>query len=169
MADDDKRMSSGFSKLLGGMTDFLDKMEKLAETGAEVQREGRTPEGRGAYRVSMKVGGLGDPGGQGYKVEPVAKPRRDRDAAQPPLDEAREPLVDVFDEGERLVIVAEMPGVEPEDVHVDLTGRALTLNAERADRKYHKSIEVPEGIRRDGLSVSSRNGIIQISAAKPRA
>jgi HSP20 family protein len=110
--------------------------------------------------------GLG--GGPDFRVEPFGNVRRDRSTGESVVDEVREPLVDVFDEDDRLLIVAEMPGVEPEDVHVDVVGRRLTLAAERADRKYRKSIEVPEGTRRERLSVSCNNGIVEIGVAKPR-
>jgi HSP20 family protein len=80
----------------------------------------------------------------------------------------REPLVDVFEEEDRLLIVAEMPGIEQEDVVVELSDRLLTFSAERGDRKYRKSVEVPANIGRDQLVVSCKNGIIEISAAKPR-
>ncbi len=61
-----------------------------------------------------------------------------------------------------------MPGIEPEDLIVNLSDRTLTFSAERGERKYRKSIEVPEGIEREGLEVSCKNGIIEISAVKPR-
>ncbi|MGC4117107.1 MAG: Hsp20/alpha crystallin family protein [Myxococcales bacterium] len=165
MAGDDKHASKGLSGILGGVAEFLERVEKLAESGAEVGKTGRTPEGRGVYGLSVKLG-LGD---QGFKVEPFGNTRRGPEAGQPAWEESREPLVDVFEEDDRTLIVAEMPGIEAEDIQVDLSGRTLTLGAERGDRKYRKTLEVPEGLQRDRLSVSCRNGIVEISAAKAGA
>jgi HSP20 family protein len=161
--------------MLGGLTDFVKELEKLAETGSELTKSGsfQTPGGeegrkaaKGVYGFSVKLG----PGGPSdYKVEPFGNVRRDRETGESVVDEVREPLVDVFDVEDRLLIVAEMPGVEAEDVHVEVAGQTLTLTAERGDRKYRKSVQVPAGVERDGLSVSCRNGIIEISAARPRA
>jgi HSP20 family protein len=83
-------------------------------------------------------------------------------------DEVREPLVDVFDEegpARRPRDAGRRPGGRPRD----LDGRTLTLSAERADRKYRKAIEVPEGTMREQLSVACKNGIVEIACAKPRA
>jgi HSP20 family protein len=195
MGDDEKRERKGVSGILTGVTDILDKLEKLAESGTKISRTGRFPiprrqaegesEGsQGAYGFSFRVGGLGGQGSESPKVEPINEGRRERSPKVEPInegrrersvgrqatDEVREPLVDVFDEDDRLLIVAEMPGIErPEEVHLDLGGRTLTLSAERADRRYRKSLEVPEGTQRERLTVSCKNGIIEVSAAKPRA
>jgi HSP20 family protein len=184
MAHEDKGEHGGLSGWLGGFTALLESLEKLAEGGAELHRTGTIPssatgenpagpgEGeasrapRGVFGVSVKMG-LG--GGQDFRVEPFGNVRRDRSTGASVVEEVREPLIDVFDEGDRLLVVAEMPGVESEDVHVDLDGRLLTVTAERADRKYRKSIEVPEGTRRERLSVSCNNGIVEIGVAKPQA
>ncbi len=173
MGDEDKRERKG---ILSGVTDLLERLEKLAESGAKVSRTGRFPVGgrpadsggsQGAYGFSVKVGGLGGEGSESPRVRPVNEEPRERPVGRQAAEEVREPLVDVFDEDDRVMIVAEMPGVEPNDLHVELSGRTLTLSAERPDRKYRKSIEVPEGTQRDRLSVSCKNGIIEVSAAKP--
>ena len=119
---------------------------------------------KGVYGFSVKLGA----GGKDFKVEPFGNVRRDRKSGTSVVDEVREPLVDIFDEDDRLLIVAEMPGVEPEDLKVDLSGETLTLSAERGHHKYSKAISVPEGTTRDQLSVKSRNGIIEVSCAKRR-
>ena len=186
MAHEDKREHKGISGWLGGVTELLETLEKLAESGGELSRSGTIPpsaagegEGasgpeereeasrapRGVLGFSVKMG-LG--GGPDFMVEPFGYLRRDQATGASVVEDVREPLVDVFDEGDRLLVVAEMPGVEPEDVHVDLGERLLTVTAERADRKYRKSIEVPEGTRRGRLSVSCNNGIVEIGVAKPQ-
>lgn len=182
MADEDRHEHTGISGFLGGVTEFLEKLERLAESGGEISRTGTIPlsgreEGpggaekrkeaskapRGVFGFSVKMG-LG--GGPDFQVEPFGNVRRDRSTGESVVEEVREPLVDVFDEGDRLLIVAEMPGVEPEDIHVGIVGRLLTITAERADRKYRKSIEVPQGTQRDRLSVSCNNGIVEIGVAR---
>lgn len=41
------------------------------------------------------------------------------------------PAVDIYDNGDNLVIKAEVPGVDKEDIQVDLKDRVLTLKGER--------------------------------------
>ena len=181
MAKESKGGSRGLSSLLGGVSDLVEKLEKLAESGGELSRSGsipsqepsKDPDGgesakksaRGVYGFSVKLG----VGGKDFSVEPFGNLRRDRSSGQPVVeDEIREPLVDVFDEQDRLLIVAEMPGVEPEDVHVDLSDHTLTLSAERGERRYRKAIEVAPDLERGHVEVSYKNGITEISCAKTR-
>lgn len=176
---EEKGPSKGLTGFLGGVSDLVEKLEKLAEAGGELSKSGSFPtseEGedrppmKGVYGFSVKVGGLGDKDkDRGYKVEPFGNVRRDRTSGKSVMDEVREPLVDIFDEDDRLLIVAEMPGVEPEDLKVDLSGTTLTLSAGRGQHKYRKSIDVPEGMKRDQISVTCRNGIIEVTCAKGRS
>ena len=64
------------------------------------------------------------------------------------VHELREPLVDVFEEENHVLIVAEMPGIEAEDVEVEIQDDILTLSAKRGTRNIARrsfSRELPEG------------------------
>lgn len=182
---------SGFTDLLGRLEELAESGEALSRSGRfdlggerPGAREGGEPseqespppqEGRtrkpmkGVYGFSVKVGlGGGGGGGSGsdFKVEPFGNIRTDEQTGESVVEEEREPLLDVFDEGPCLLIVAEMPGVEAGDLRIDLDDRALTLSAERGDKKYRKTLEVPAGLSKDRMDVSCKNGIIEISCAK---
>lgn len=47
--------------------------------------------------------------------------------------------VDIRDEGEKLVLEAEMPGFKKEDIKIDIEGGLLKLSAERKNEKEEKS------------------------------
>jgi HSP20 family protein len=56
-----------------------------------------------------------------------------------------EPAVDIYDEKDNIVIKAELPGVDKEDIKIDLKDHVLTLKGERSyeneakeDNYYHK-------------------------------
>lgn len=51
------------------------------------------------------------------------------------------PAVDVYEDGERLVLVAELAGVRLEDVRIEVAGNLLTL---RGDRPYERTGLPPE-------------------------
>ncbi|WP_112322266.1 Hsp20/alpha crystallin family protein [Oceanibium sediminis] len=59
------------------------------------------------------------------------------------------PAVDIFEQGDATIIIADMPGVAPEDVEVTLERQVLTLQG-------RVKPEVPEGYRR--LSSEYREG-----------
>ena len=43
------------------------------------------------------------------------------------VDKTREPLVEVYEEGELIIVIAEMPGVVKEDIELKATNRSLTI------------------------------------------
>src|SRR5579862_7716103 len=57
---------------------------------------------------------------------------------------SREPFVDtVVDEKEgKLKVVAEMPGIEREDIHLEALEDSLLIHAERGERKYDARVPI---------------------------
>jgi HSP20 family protein len=162
--------------LMAGFLRLLERVEQISEEGGERVFRGTFPARsssgggggepralKGVYGVSLKVGGLG---GDEVKIEPFGNLRRDETTGEPVLEEVREPLVDVFDEPQGVLIVAEMPGVEAEDVRVAVEGARLTLEAERGERRYKKQLDVPAGLRADQVDVHGQNGIIELRARR---
>jgi HSP20 family protein len=78
----------------------------------------------------------------------------------------RKPLVDVFDTDRTVQIVAEMPGIEKEDVELDVEGRELEIKASRGDRRYHEFVELPADVDIDSARASYRNGVLDITLNK---
>jgi HSP20 family protein len=98
------------------------------------------------------------------------------------------PRMNLSDEGSRLVLAAEIPGMSREEVKLTLTEDVLTLRGERAvsapeGYKVHRqermpvsftrSISLPCRINMEGVSANVRDGILTVSLdkaeqAKPR-
>ena len=78
----------------------------------------------------------------------------------------RKPLIDVFDNDKSVQVVAEVPGIEKEDVHLDIEGRELEIKAARGDRKYHEVVELPADVDIDSAKASYKNGVLEITLAK---
>ena len=74
--------------------------------------------------------------------------------------------MDVFEEGDHVLIVAEMPGIEARDVQVEVQDDILTLSAKRGDKKYRKEILLPGSFQKEKLVVSCRHGIVEIKCMK---
>jgi HSP20 family protein len=162
----------GWGGLMVGLVNLLEKLNQVAEQGGEVVRtfeieRGNAPSRdkplKGVVGFSIRTMGEGD---ESVKVEPFGNIRHNEATGESVVDEVREPLVDVFDEDQRLLIVAEMPGVEPNDVRVDLEEGTLTLSAERGELRFRKTLAVPPGLPRDKLTLAVKNGIVQIEVPK---
>jgi HSP20 family protein len=92
------------------------------------------------------------------------------------------PPVDVFEEGDTLVVKAEMPGMKKEEIEVTLTGDLLTLSGkkekeEKVERKdYHRlerstgaftrSLELPYEVKLDEVKATFKEGVLEIRAPK---
>lgn len=77
----------------------------------------------------------------------------------------REPLVDVFDEGDHLLIIAELPGVEEKDIEIGVEGDELTLSAKAPGGEYFKEVALPCPVEGEAKT-SYRNGVLQIELTK---
>jgi HSP20 family protein len=160
----------GIGKLsLGGLFEGIERLvdlaTKLKEKGGEIRKEGEMDlshlkEGmKGVFGFSIKTAVGGKP-----IIEPFGNIKKT--PRGPTVDEIREPITDVFDEGEEILILAEMPGVNQEDIKVDLKGDILGITAQTGDRKYHKEILLPAKIKSETLTFSYKNGILEIRIKK---
>ena len=82
-----------------------------------------------------------------------------------PKSEEREPLVDVFDEGKNLRIVAELPGTEKKNIKLKLEENKLIISTK--DKKYHKEVELPSKAKLS-KKFSYKNGVLEIDLEKLR-
>lgn len=147
----------GFGDLLEKIGELADKGEKFSKTG-EFDWKGKPENVKGIYGFSVKTG-LAD---GGVKVEPFGNIRKSAESGQSFVHEIREPIVDVFDEKDYTLVVAEIPGISTEDTRLDLKDDLLTIHAEKGDKKYHKEVLLPRNYTRDHMHVSCNNGILEI-------
>lgn len=100
-----------------------------------------------------------------------------------------EPAVDVYYDKEELVIKAELPGMDKEDVEVHLADHMLTLKgnkkreetiaeddyvcSERAYGSFSRTLELPAEVQGEKVKASFKNGVVEIrlpvaETAKPK-
>jgi HSP20 family protein len=77
----------------------------------------------------------------------------------------REVVADIFDEGDYLKVIAELPGVDEKDIKVEVRDNLLILSAQATGRKYYKEVELPCLVKNE-LNLTYKNGILQISIEK---
>jgi HSP20 family protein len=156
------RRQGGLADILGGITDFLEKIGDLAEKGEQLSQtgeiQGKGKDIKGVYGFSVKVG-LGN---EGVKVEPFGNIHKDKATGQSIVQEIREPMVDVFEEKDYTLVVAEMPGISAECVQLDVKDDLLTIHAEKGDKKYRKEVLLPKAYPKEKMLVSCNNGILEI-------
>jgi HSP20 family protein len=166
--------ASGGGGVFAGLGTLIEQLGHLAEqaekSGGEVNRSGEIDTGsnksiKAVYGLSVRSG-LGE---SKPKVEPFGNVRRDSEDGKVTIHEIREPMVDVFDESDYLLVIAEVPGIKQDDVHLDLHEDILVLAAESGDKKYRKEILLPASFAPERMSFTCRNGVLEIRFLKEKA
>ena len=88
-------------------------------------------------------------------------------ATAAPAAQAREPIVDVFDEGAEVVVTAEVPGcgIDDVDIALEADGQALTLTA-GGPRAYRRTLPLPEPVDPERIEKSCKNGMLNVRLGK---
>jgi len=155
----------GIGGLFKGIEKLVDLAAKLEENGA-IRKEGELnldhlKKGmKGVYGFTVRSA----TDGSKPKVETFGNIRKTPDG--PKVEEEREPMSDVFDEKDEIVIIAEMPGIEKEDISLELNGDILEIAANGKIRKYRKELLLSVKATNDNMSHNYNNGILEIRIKK---
>ena len=93
------------------------------------------------------------------------------------------PAVDMFDDDDKIVIKAELPGMDKKDISVDIENRVLTLSGERnydnevkeenyyrrerACGKFKRAFNLPADVDSDQIKADFRDGVLKVEIPKP--
>jgi HSP20 family protein len=151
-----------FGGLFKGLGNLIDLASRLSEEGVEKRGEIRgLPKGaKGVYGFSIRTL-AGKP-----VIESFGNIRET--AKGPVVEEVREPIVDVFDEADRILVIAELPGVSENKIKIEVAGDILNLSASDTERKYTKEILLPGKVKPDSVRTSYKNGILEITLEKQK-
>ena len=92
--------------------------------------------------------------------EPISGKRKVR--------ETREPLVEVNEDQDQIIVIAEMPGVSKEDIELNATNNSITISTEKivSGRSYFKEIDLPAAIDSNYAKARYTNGILEVKLKK---
>jgi HSP20 family protein len=95
------------------------------------------------------------------------------------------PAIEVAERDGKYMIHAELPGLKPEEVKVEVRDNALVIEGERrseheenrggihrSERRYgqfYREIPLPEGVNPDQINARFENGMLEITAPVPQA
>jgi len=108
-----------------------------------------------------------------------------RGSAPAAESQAWTPAIDVQRCNGSLVISAELPGLKKEDVKVEVTDDALTIEGERKQEhkedhggyhrwersygRFYRSIPLPEGAKGDQVKAELKEGVLKVSVPVPES
>lgn len=159
------------AKLLSSSEDVSAELQGLREKlkkagGKEALSDAEWREG--AASVSGRFRTHGVLGEREYHIGTAGSATRGkgRESTSKPA-EAVEPPVDVFQEAQEVVVVAEVPGVEIADIELKVEGNTLSLSTKPTSRRsYRKEVNLGSSVDAESLSATCRNGILEIHLRK---
>jgi HSP20 family protein len=93
------------------------------------------------------------------------------------------PRIEAFQKDDRFIVRAELPGLKKEDIDVNVTDDAITIQGERrqeeerkeegfyhSERSYgsfYRSIPLPEGVISDSAKASFKDGVLEVQLQAP--
>jgi len=89
------------------------------------------------------------------------------------------PQMDSYMKGNKFIVNVDLPGIDPKDVHITLTGNVITIKGERkavVDEKkegylfhetsvglFERSLTLPEGVDTANIHASCKNGVLELT------
>jgi HSP20 family protein len=94
------------------------------------------------------------------------------------------PAIDVVRDNGNLVVRAEIPGIKPEEVKIEVHDDILTVSGEHQERKeqkdgdyvrrerrygaFSRSMALPAGVEAKKIKASTRDGIVEVTIPLPK-
>jgi HSP20 family protein len=165
MSKEDDTGRAGFTKISRGLSDLFNFLSELDE--AKQPRRGTREKNGMIIEYSFGKRTLAeDESGDGAEAPPEKPERVRRRAARPSGLEILEPVTDMFDEPDEVVVLFEVPGVVRKDIHCVLDGDILLLEAKNAERLYRKEILIDPKLAARPPRLRLRNGLLEARLAK---
>jgi HSP20 family protein len=93
------------------------------------------------------------------------------------------PEIEVFEREGQFIIRADLPGLKKEDVHLDVTENALTIEGERRQEqeeqregfyrtersygRFSRTVLLPEGVNTDKVTAQFKDGVLEVKVPAP--
>jgi len=157
---------------LGDLAGFLSKILELAEK-ADALKKSKNFEGKGykgEYHFNISTVKREAPSRAGVGIRPGYKPSKvEKPELIKPEFESKEQLLDVFDKGDHILVVASLPNIKEEDLEFEIVDKVLRITAKTTEGKIEKDISIPDSSEVDEIEKASvQNGILEIKLSKKR-
>ena len=98
------------------------------------------------------------------------------------LEKGWEPTMDITETKSDLIVKAELPGIDPKEIDISLTGDTLTIKGEKQQEKeekeenyyriersygiFSRTIKLPVSVQNDRIKASYQHGVLKITLPK---
>lgn len=71
--------------------------------------------------------------------------------------------IDVYDDEDGIRVVADLPGVEKDDIQITCDSRVVSITADGERRHYDEQVRLPRRVDESSAAASYNNGVLEIS------
>ena len=146
---------------------IFDEMRKIFESGdfkdivENMMRGGIEPNKRFVHGFSVHLGPDGKP-----RIQEFGNRAKKTPSGPPTISEEREPLTDIIEGDNDIAITLEIPGVEKNDVDLNVTEETLEIKVDAPQRKYHKVLNLPAKVKPKTTKATYKNGVLDVVVEK---
>lgn len=130
--------------------DFKDMLEDMFRNGME-------PEKRFVQGFSINMGPDGKP-----QFRKMGNKKQRNPEGVPVISEEQEPLTDVIEGVDDVAITVEIPGVNKEDIDLNVTKNHVELSVDSSQRKYQKLLDLPCEVKPRTTKATYNNGVLDV-------
>lgn len=109
------------------------------------------------HGFKINYGPDGKPRIEDFGNKPITSPKGEKI-----ISEEREPLTDIIEGDNDVAVTVEMPGVEKENIDLNITKDGIEIKVDTPKRKYHKHLELPCDVKPNTTKATYKNGILDI-------
>jgi HSP20 family protein len=77
--------------------------------------------------------------------------------------DARKPLVDILETEDKVHVVAEIPGIEKENILLNATDLILDIETIDGNPKYSERVELPVKVDPQSAKATYKNGVLEVT------
>jgi len=140
---------------------FKKLSERMLKEMEEIEKAIRSGKLQGEWEVKP----IEKPGVKGYVAhgrfqlgEPLTFPKQ-------AIDEVREPLTDVFEDKDHVKLYVELPGVEKDDIQLNVTEGRAEVKA----KNFYKVIDLPAThVEFEKATANYKNGVLEVTIPRKK-
>jgi len=153
-----------FNNLDGEFQKMRKQMDSLMRDALEGNYRDNDSSSPFVFGFSVKTGPDGFPVFEDFgntRMKPFGKK-----GEKPTVDTRREPLTDINETDDQIAITVELPGVNKEDIDINVMEDKVEVNVKTESRKYFKSIELTCVVETESSKATYKNGILDLVLTK---
>ncbi|OIO21928.1 heat-shock protein Hsp20 [Candidatus Micrarchaeota archaeon CG11_big_fil_rev_8_21_14_0_20_47_5] len=150
-----------FERMNEEMRSMMENVSRMQFDERGLEKLSKQP-GAKVYGFSMRMGQDGKP-----VIHEFGNIRPSAQQTQIEGNE-RAPLVDVIDDKDEIVVIAELPGVEKKEIELNAASQKLSIRVENPKRKYSREVELPKRVLPESAKAAYKNGVLEVRLKKAK-